>query len=75
MSKFTSYLKEFTKGIFRDNPIFIMALGLCPTLAVTTSLDNAIGMGLAASFVLVFSAIFVSAIRKTIPSNVINEGN
>ena len=62
--------KEFTKGIFKLNPIFVMALGLCPTLAVTTSLDNAIGMGFAASFVLVFSAIFVSAIRKTVPSNV-----
>jgi len=68
--KSKNYLKEFTKGIFKLNPIFVMALGLCPTLAVTTSLDNAVGMGFAASFVLIFSAIFVSSIRKTIPSNV-----
>ena len=58
------------KGIIKQNPIFIMALGLCPTLAVTTSLDNAVGMALAASFVLIFSAIFISSIRKAIPSNV-----
>jgi electron transport complex protein RnfE len=64
------HLKEFWKGLFKLNPIFVMALGLCPTLAVTTSLDNAVGMGFAASFVLIFSAIFVSSIRKTVPSNV-----
>ena len=63
-------LKEFTKGLIRENPIFVMALGLCPTLAVTTSLDKAFGMGFAASFVLLFSAIFVSLIRKKVPSNV-----
>jgi len=64
------YFNEFFKGIFKLNPIFVMALGLCPTLAVTTSLDNAIGMGFAASFVLVMSAIFVSSIRKVVPKNV-----
>ena len=69
-NKMKQYLDEFTKGIFQLNPIFVMALGLCPTLAVTTSLDNAVGMGFAASFVLIFSAIFVSLIRKIVPSNV-----
>lgn len=61
---------EFVKGIFKENPIFVSALGLCPTLAVTTSLDNAIGMGLSVIFVMIFSAIFISSIRKIIPDNV-----
>ena len=61
---------EFSKGIFKLNPIFVTALGLCPTLAITTSLDNAIGMGAAAAFVLLLSGIFISLIRKIIPSNV-----
>jgi len=61
---------EFSKGIFKLNPIFVAALGLCPTLAITTTLDNAIGMGIAATFVLLFSAVFISSIRKIIPSNV-----
>jgi len=63
-------IKEFTNGIIKHNPIFVMALGLCPTLAVTTSLDNSIGMSLASVFVLFMSAIFVSLIRKHVPSNV-----
>lgn len=63
-------LSEFTKGIFKQNPIFVMALGLCPTLAVTTSLDNSIGMSLAVIFVLFASAIFVSSIRNIVPKNV-----
>ncbi|MBD3164284.1 RnfABCDGE type electron transport complex subunit E [Candidatus Woesearchaeota archaeon] len=65
-----SYFNEFSKGITKINPIFVMALGLCPTLAVTTSLDNAVGMGFATTFVLLSSAVFVSSIRKTVPSNV-----
>lgn len=67
---FMSYFNEFSKGIIKLNPTFIIVLGLCPTLAVTTSLDNAIGMGLAATFVLIFSEIFIAAIRKIVPSNV-----
>ena len=60
----------FSSGIFRNNPIFRLVLGLCPTLAVTTSLENAIGMGLAATFVLVCSNGLVSALRKAIPDAV-----
>ncbi|MFH1778961.1 MAG: electron transport complex subunit E [Candidatus Omnitrophota bacterium] len=63
-------LKEFSKGIFRENPIFVIVLGLCPALAVSISLENAIGMGLAASFVLVFSNCLISGIRNVIPSRI-----
>jgi Na+-translocating ferredoxin:NAD+ oxidoreductase subunit E len=69
-SKLKEYWKELTKGILSLNPTFVIVLGLCPTLAITTSLDNAIGMGIAATFVLIFSEVFISAIRKLIPSNV-----
>ena len=62
--------KEFTKGFIKENPVFVMALGLCPTLAVTSSVVNAIGMGLAATFVLVFSNIFISLIKNLIPSKI-----
>ena len=57
-------------GIFKNNPVFRLVLGLCPTLAVTTSLENALGMGLAATFVLVCSNVLVSALRKVIPGAV-----
>ena len=60
----------FWYGIFKNNPTFRLVLGLCPTLAVTTSLENAIGMGLAATFVLVCSNGLVSALRKVIPGAV-----
>lgn len=60
----------FWYGIFKNNPIFRLVLGLCPTLAVTTSLENALGMGLAATFVLVCSNALVSALRKLIPAAV-----
>ena len=63
-------IQEFTKGIIKENPVFVMALGLCPTLAVSTSVQNAIGMGAAATFVLVFSNIFISLIKNLIPSQV-----
>ena len=58
---------SFWYGIFKNNPIFRLVLGLCPTLAVTTSLENALGMGLAATFVLVCSNGLVSALRRVIP--------
>jgi len=61
---------EFIKGIFSENPIFFIVLGLCPTLAVSTSVNNAIGMGLAATFVLVFSNAIISAIRRFIPDKI-----
>ena len=60
----------FWHGIFKNNPTFRLVLGLCPTLAVTTSLENALGMGLAATFVLVCSNALVSALRKVIPGAV-----
>jgi electron transport complex protein RnfE len=60
----------FWSGIFKNNPTFRLVLGLCPTLAVTTSLENALGMGLAATFVLVCSNALVSALRKVIPGAV-----
>jgi electron transport complex protein RnfE len=62
--------KEFTKGFVRENPVFRLVLGLCPVLAVTTSLKNGVGMGLAATFVLVGSSVFVSLIRKGVPSRI-----
>lgn len=65
-----SFKKEFTKGIVKDNPIFVLLLGMCPTLAVTTSVNNAIGMGLAVIAVLTASNIVVSLLRNIIPDSV-----
>lgn len=62
--------KEFFKGIFKENPVFVLVLGLCPTLAVTTSVEKAIGMGLASTFVLVCSNLIVSLIKKAVPPEV-----
>lgn len=66
----TSYLKEFTKGIVKENPVLCLVLGTCPTLAVTTSASNAIGMGVAATAVLICSNAVISALRKFIPDKV-----
>ncbi len=63
-------IKEFTKGFIKENPVFVMALGLCPTLAVSSSVMNAIGMGLAATFVLVCSNIIISLIKNFIPNKI-----
>ncbi len=63
-------LGEFIKGLWRENPTFRIVLGLCPTLAVSTSVVNGIGMGVAATFVLVGSNIFVSLIRNIVPDKV-----
>jgi len=65
-----SLAQEFTKGLWEEIPPFRLVLGLCPTLAVTKSVENGIGMGVATTFVLVFSNILVSALRKVIPSKV-----
>ena len=65
-----SYLREFTKGIVKENPVLCLVLGTCPTLAVTTSASNAIGMGVAATAVLVCSNAVISALRKFIPDKV-----
>lgn len=64
------HLKELTKGIFKENPTFIIMLGMCPTLAVTTQLINAIGMGAGVLFVLLFSNIFISLLKNVIPNSV-----
>ncbi len=66
----TSLVKEFTKGIAVNNPTFGLVLGLCPTLAVSVSLSNAIGMGIAATFVLVFSNMIISMLRNFIPGKI-----
>lgn len=65
-----SYMKEFTKGIVKENPVLCLVLGTCPTLAVTTSASNAIGMGVAATVVLVGSNAVISLLRKVIPDKV-----
>ncbi len=62
--------REFTKGIIKENPVFCLVLGTCPTLAVTTAATNAIGMGLAATFVLICSNAVVSMLRNVIPDKV-----
>ncbi len=61
---------EFLKGIIRENPTFILVLGLCPTLAVSTSVMNGIGMGIAASFVLLGSNVIVALIKKIVPDRI-----
>jgi electron transport complex protein RnfE len=66
----TRLLGEFIKGLWKENPTFRLVLGLCPTLAVSTSVNNGIGMGLAATFVLVGSSIFVSMVKGFIPDKV-----
>jgi electron transport complex protein RnfE len=62
--------QEFTKGLWKEIPPFRLVLGICATLAVTTSAKNGIGMGVATTFVLVFSNLLVSMLRKLIPRNV-----
>ncbi|MCM1227945.1 MAG: electron transport complex subunit E [Clostridium sp.] len=63
-------LKEFTKGLIKENPTLVGLLGMCPTLAVTTQAVNGIGMGLATTFVLVGSNIVISLLKKAIPKTV-----
>lgn len=65
-----SHTKELTKGIFRENPIFIIMLGMCPTLAVTTQVWNALGMGAGIIFVLLGSNIFISLLKNVIPESI-----
>ena len=64
------HLYELTKGLWKENPIFIIMLGMCPTLAVSTQVSNAIGMGLGVIFVLTGSNIFISALKKVIPDSI-----
>ena len=67
---FHSYLAQLKEGILTANPVFVQLLGTCPVLATTTAVSNAIGMGLAATAVLIFSNLFISLLRKFIPKEV-----
>jgi electron transport complex protein RnfE len=62
--------REFIKGLWKDNPVFRILLGMCPTLAVTTQVQNGIAMGLAVLFVLLCSSFIISVFRKQIPPQV-----
>ncbi len=62
--------KNFTKGFIKENPVFVLLLGMCPTLGVTSSAINGLGMGLATTFVLVMANIVVSLIKSQIPDKV-----
>ena len=66
--KLKSFLKYIINGIIFENPTFVLMLGMCPTLAVTTSFSNAIGMGLSTTFVLVFSNFLISLLKNIIPN-------
>ena len=61
---------EFIKGLWRDNPVFVQVLGMCPVLAVSNTAINALAMGLATAFVLLMSNILVSSLRNFIPKEV-----
>lgn len=61
---------NLTRGIIRENPVFVMMLGMCPTLGVTTSMQNGLGMGLATLFVLMMSNTFISLVKSLIPNMV-----
>ena len=70
MKKNKGLLYEFTKGIVKENPVLCLILGTCPTLAVTTSAVNALGMGAAATLVLLCSNVVISLLRRVIPDGV-----
>ncbi len=70
MAKKNSLAQEFTKGIIKENPVLRLVLGCCSTLAITTAATNAIGMGIATTFVLVCSNAVISLLRKVIPDKV-----
>ena len=65
-----SNFREFTKGFIKENPVFVLLLGMCPTLGTTTSAINGLGMGLATTFVLVASNVVISLIKNVIPDKV-----
>ena len=70
MSKRKTFFRMLKEGALDNNPVLVQLLGMCPTLATTTSVENAIGMGVAATAVLICSNIFISLLRKFIPSQV-----
>ncbi|MFC1490434.1 electron transport complex subunit RsxE [Candidatus Latescibacterota bacterium] len=63
-------VNEFTKGLYRENPVFRLALGLCPTLAVTKYVEHGVGMGVAATLVLVCSNFIISLVRDFVPKKI-----
>lgn len=63
-------MKILTKGLLKENPTFVLVLGMCPSLAVTTSAINALGMGLATTFVLLMSNMLISLLKNVIPNKV-----
>ena len=63
-------IERIYNGIIKENPTFVLMLGMCPTLAVTTSASNGIGMGLSTTAVLIFSNLLISALRNIIPDRV-----
>lgn len=65
-----SKMKLLTRGFIKENPVLVLVLGTCPTLAVTTSVSNAIGMGIAVTFVLIMSNMFISLLRPVTPNEV-----
>ncbi|PIE88764.1 MAG: electron transport complex subunit RsxE [Bacteroidetes bacterium] len=65
-----SQLKNLTKGFIKENPVFVLLLGMCPTLGVTTSAKNGLGMGLATTFVLVMSNMVISLVKNLVPDKV-----
>ncbi len=70
MKKQVTYAQEYLKGLWEINPTFKQVLGMCPTLAVTVSAINGIAMALATTFVLIFSSVIISIVRKLIPNQV-----
>lgn len=68
--KSNELMKVFSAGIFKENPVFVLFLGMCPALGVTTSITNAIGMGVGVIFVLVLSNLIISLIRNIVPDEI-----
>lgn len=65
-----TFFQKITKGIIKENPVFVLVLGTCPTLAVTTNAKNGVFMGIAAAFVLICSNMVISAVKRLIPDKV-----
>jgi electron transport complex protein RnfE len=70
MAEAVQQKQNFLKGIIKENPIFVMLLGMCPTLGVTSSAFNGLGMGIATAFVLLMSNVVVSLVKTKIPTKV-----
>jgi electron transport complex protein RnfE len=69
-SKGPTATQDLLKGIWKENPVLVQMLGMCPTMAITSTVSNSLAMGLATAFVLLGSGVFVSALRKIIPNEV-----